>query len=712
LLNGSCSRFLSPVLQIDDIVSHAVTRKDIRDALTRLPLTLDAVLDNKIAEINLQDPRLRQIAADTLMWLSYAKRPLLIQELCEVLAMSSAAHLNQDDIPAPLFVKKGCMGLITIDPSSTVSLSHSSVVVYLRGEHNKLFSNGIVRACLNCLEYLDMKNFAESDLTPQQQTKALMQHPFLDYASSSWMYHVQDISHDEFALSQTLGDQLSRSQTTEPDPTLEDLKKLRSMLSRISALTQRLILRSSESSWPLLFHFSVAAMQAHRDGAHHEMTAPRRMTSGLSPLHICARFGFVTEARKFIQHTYSPPLPGTWTALHEAVRCNSLAIADMLIEKGHECDLKDEDDRTPLHYASYHGFKDMVLRLLTQDYSHLDIKEKTSKKTALHFAAKMGHEKVVTTLLEKGASIDIRDVHKRTALHYAAENGHTDVARVLMEKQADPTATDEKGQTALHCAVLGRSEDLVRLMLMQDQSSISLGDYFGRTPLHLAAERAFSLVVDMLLAEGANANAVDNNGKTPLIYAVQSGRSDVVEILLLRFADPNFDPGMPDSVTFAQSPNLSLHERPSLDIPQYETDSSGETALLLAVREGNKDMVKSLLAAGADLNWTNSRGEAALFIAISNDMTEIAKLLFHAGADPHAKTRSGSTPLEAAIARGNTELMTMFDWDFKTSSETNSKGSADSAMSNDMDRLFATWRKTSAGSILREALERSQSGPY
>ena len=53
--------------------------------------------------------------------------------------------------------------------------------------------------------------------------------------------------------------------------------------------------------------------------------------------------------------------------------------------------------------------------------------------TALHRAAKNGHEAVVGLLLDKGAMIDEKEMNGWTALHWAAENGHDAVVRLLLD---------------------------------------------------------------------------------------------------------------------------------------------------------------------------------------------------------------------------------------------------------------------------------------
>ncbi|MBV8907177.1 MAG: ankyrin repeat domain-containing protein, partial [Acidobacteriia bacterium] len=63
--------------------------------------------------------------------------------------------------------------------------------------------------------------------------------------------------------------------------------------------------------------------------------------------------------------------------------------------------------------------------------------------------------------------------------------------------------------------------------------------------------------------------------------------------------------------------------------------SGGFTALMFAVRNGHEDVVRALIAAGADVKATNADGATAAIIAIANDRLDLAKELFDLGADPN-----------------------------------------------------------------------------
>lgn len=73
-------------------------------------------------------------------------------------------------------------------------------------------------------------------------------------------------------------------------------------------------------------------------------------------------------------------------------------------------------------------------------------------RTPLHAAAQQGHRKMVTYLLNQGASVNAKDNEGNTPLHLAAAGGHDSTVRILLSDKADPTIRNNAGQTPLDLA--------------------------------------------------------------------------------------------------------------------------------------------------------------------------------------------------------------------------------------------------------------------
>ena len=91
-------------------------------------------------------------------------------------------------------------------------------------------------------------------------------------------------------------------------------------------------------------------------------------------------------------------------------------------------------------------------------------------------------------------------------------------------------------------------------------------------------------------------------------------------------------------------------------LPHMETvDSSnneGKTALMVAAKTGDADLLEKLLVRGAQMDTTNSRGGTALMYAAANNRQEAVKLLLQAGADFDVRAENGWTALTLAAAKG------------------------------------------------------------
>jgi len=94
---------------------------------------------------------------------------------------------------------------------------------------------------------------------------------------------------------------------------------------------------------------------------------------------------------------------------------------------------------------------------------------------------------------------------------------------------------------------------------------------------------------------------------------------------------------------------------PALGCYFYE----GDTALHAAAAAWRPDLIRRLIAAGADVSARNRRGASALHYAASGDpdarrfdpaaQAEAIAALAGGGADPNASDKSGATPLHRAI---------------------------------------------------------------
>ena len=130
----------------------------------------------------------------------------------------------------------------------------------------------------------------------------------------------------------------------------------------------------------------------------------------------------------------------------------------------------------------------------------------------------------------------------------------------------------------------------------------------GNTALIIACRNHGAVeVVNELLAHGADVHASTPAGINALVAATESGDEDVMRVLLARGANAN--------ATFR---------------PPYST--AAESVLMVAVQYGHAGCVKLLLDHGADARFTSDYGSALHFAAMK-DRLEIARVLIERGVD-------------------------------------------------------------------------------
>jgi ankyrin repeat protein len=96
---------------------------------------------------------------------------------------------------------------------------------------------------------------------------------------------------------------------------------------------------------------------------------------------------------------------------------------------------------------------------------------------------------------------------------------------------------------------------------------------------------------------------------------------------------------------------LELVERGHPDLAAR--NANGDTLVHRAVETGMRQLLRSLLAAGADPRTRTKNGETALHLAALHPEPAFADLLLAAGADPQARNADGETALHWAALSGH-----------------------------------------------------------
>ena len=320
-----------------------------------------------------------------------------------------------------------------------------------------------------------------------------------------------------------------------------------------------------------------------------------------------------------------------------------------------------------------------AVQMLMARGADVNAKEPVQNQTALMWAASGHHPAVVRALVERGADLRARTKKGFTALHFAAREGDIESARLLlaagvdvnMPSQPEPqtTAGPSRGEPA------NRGGGPARSGGPSYEATVSTGS----TPLVVATVRAHVPFALFLLGEGADPN-VEGAGFTPLHWASgtwENGEANPV------FGFTDAMSGIPDRQAKVQlvkallargaNPNARMTNRPPAFAGGY-SDVVGATPFLLATATADMEIMRLLLAAGADAKATTKSGATALMAAVGMNRTlgesaiteeqalEAAKLLLELGVDAKAVASNGENALFGPAYRGwNTLVQLMID---------------------------------------------------
>ena len=145
----------------------------------------------------------------------------------------------------------------------------------------------------------------------------------------------------------------------------------------------------------------------------------------------------------------------------------------------------------------------------------------------LHFARGAEPTRI---LLAHGADIEGRDLQGRTALVDSVDDRDTEKAQVLIQSKASLSAGDQFGRTVLHLAI---GVPTTRVGYPKPVNGVT-----GYALTDVSTQRYRIPVIESLLRAGVDPSAADLKGVTPLHLAIEIGAPEIARCLLSHGADP------------------------------------------------------------------------------------------------------------------------------------------------------------------------------
>ena len=318
-----------------------------------------------LARLKAQNGYKSVLGLKVLMWVVYSERPLKAQELCHALGVEiGSADLDPENVPALRTLLSSCLGLVTVEASSsTVRLVHFTLQEHLASDPT-LFHSPHSTIAEVCLTYLNFECIR--DLSPTLDS-APATTPFLEYASVYWGRHAR-----------------------------------RGITEDVKILALRLLDRFDEhiSAQLLLLHHSQGSGWCHD---FYEAEGPARFTGlhGAAFLGIAEIVPAVLEMKEWDVNAYDcrGMTALTWAAAigHEEV------VKIFLGREGVNLNQVDQEyGRTPLSWAAGNGHSRIVKMLLEREGVNPNQTDTFHRRTPLWWAAEGGHEGIVKMLSERG----------------------------------------------------------------------------------------------------------------------------------------------------------------------------------------------------------------------------------------------------------------------------------------------------------------------
>ena len=363
------------------------------------------------------------------------------------------------------------------------------------------------------------------------------------------------------------------------------------------------------------------------------------------------------------------------TALHWAAHWDDLETAELLIRAGANVNAANDYGVTPLSLACTNRNSAMIEKLL-KARADPNAAQWTGE-TAFMTCVRAGNPHAVKLMLNHGANLNAKTRRGQTALMWAAAQKRPEVVQALIHHGSDVNATTRMltvdGFTPPQYYTWGLYDHVTGEPARYDPTDFHLDPASSRggyTPLLFAARAGDLESARLLVAAGADVNAAGPDG-SPLVMGSASGHQALAIFLLEKGADPNAADGWGiTALHWAVQEGLAA-------ITAHRQQSSSTDHLWR--RPNMPELVKALLEHGVNPNarivkgpppfiyppFDRSTGETRLdlprvrsigatpfFLAAAAADVNVMRILLAGGADPRLATDEGTTPLMVAAGLG------------------------------------------------------------
>lgn len=408
-----------------------------------------------------------------------------------------------------------------------------------------------------------------------------------------------------------------------------------------------------------------STITAAADRAAHAVAenVEQRGPDGSTPLQWAAYKGDAAEVKRLLAAGAKAGEANDYgaTPMRLAGATGNVAVLELLLDAGADVDSPNEDGETVLMEVARTG-NVAAAELLLKHGARINAVEQFGGQTALMWAAARRQPAMVKLLASKGAEVNGRSIVREWQRHITAEGRAKD--------------TNSGGLTPLMYAARDNCLECAQI-LVKYHANVNMPDPDGVAPLTIAMQNSNWDIAKLLITAGADVNEWDMYGQAPLHVAIEMEGGEGRGFFGRRMGESIDSPNTATNKEVIQmlvergaNPNQQMYFRAPREPGFVSGGSRGTTPFMVACEKGDVELVKTLLAHGADVHLMQSDDETPMMLAIGargvseDTIVAMLKVLHDAGADVnvvakyhHLQRTRGGTALHVAVRAGLKKVM-------------------------------------------------------
>lgn len=264
----------------------------------------------------------------------------------------------------------------------------------------------------------------------------------------------------------------------------------------------------------------------------------------------------------------------------------------------------------------------------------------------------------VLAMLKGGVDPNVSNEKGNTPLIISSSLGDLPSVRDLLAYRADVNAANNDGNTALIYAARYNHPQVVRELLkpqsMQMPVDVNAQNKLGQTALYWAASKGNVDIVKRLLAADADATLAANDGLVPYAIARQKKRQAVLPWFEKEITEVKNSVIDEDNAALIAQAKAEGRELPSA---QQEAAAVTDADIFKAAQNGDVELARRVLAQNKAVVFDkNKEGDTPLLVAVANGQDEMVTFLLENSARLFEASAKGNV-FHVAVQRQNLAML-------------------------------------------------------